>query len=126
MLRRGTFFLFSLRGRVVAGLPHDRSVIIAVEPTRYIGPMDVGRKVIDDLSDLVVAGRQAQAIVDALERIGETLGTEIKREHGELFTLFDDPALTPTARPAPCSVARINARVSFARPTGTRAPFATS
>ena len=69
-------------------------VIIAMEDPVYVGRLLVGSDVVEDKSDLVVPGRMTDRLFKDLQAISEQPGAEVTRQHGELFTLFDDPAMT--------------------------------
>lgn len=70
------------------------AVIIAMESPPYIGRLLIGSQSVEDKSDLVVRGRMTADLIDGASSVSEHPGTRIARQHGELFTLFDDAAMT--------------------------------
>lgn len=69
-------------------------VIIALEDPIYVGRLLVGGDTVEDKSDLVVPGRAAERLIGELRKIGDRPGTQVTREHQDVFTLFDDPTMT--------------------------------
>lgn len=65
-----------------------------MEDPVYVGRLRVGSDVVEDKSDLVVPGRMTDRLFRDLQTISEQPGAEVTRQHEELFTLFNDPAMT--------------------------------
>lgn len=89
-------FIFTLK-RLDRGSQSMRvvgAVLVALESPVYVGRLVAGSENVEDLSRLIITGQMTDRLIDGLQAISQHPGADVGREHGELFTLFDDPAMT--------------------------------